>query len=209
MQLEWDGIRTETGFLLSVKWEVPCHSVGVTVESTAGSQGMRISWQPVYCSSAVRWRLLATHSHSPVSPSLSFPRVTLRHIILIEPCRCFVGAYCLSVHGTSSPRKKKGSKLLRNVYTYLSIGMVFYPLWLKFNQYCCENFKRVTSNESFQQTVGDQVFQSDPWHTHTQTMKQTNKQARNIPMTINWFQTNFVTKNFKSLPLYGYRDWKK
>ena len=43
MRLKRDGSRTETRFRLSPKWTSPFKSVGASVQSTAGSQGVRIS----------------------------------------------------------------------------------------------------------------------------------------------------------------------
>jgi len=40
---ERDGTRAETRFRLSPKWMSPFKSVGASVQSTAGSEGVRIS----------------------------------------------------------------------------------------------------------------------------------------------------------------------
>jgi len=40
---ERDGTRAETRFRLSPKWTSPFKSVGASVQSTAGSRGVRIS----------------------------------------------------------------------------------------------------------------------------------------------------------------------
>ena len=40
---ERDGTRSETRFQLSLKWTSPFKSAGVSVQSTAGSRGVRIS----------------------------------------------------------------------------------------------------------------------------------------------------------------------
>jgi len=43
VETECDGTRAETRFGLSAKWMSPFISVGVSVQSAAGSQGVRIS----------------------------------------------------------------------------------------------------------------------------------------------------------------------
>jgi len=42
-QLKRDGTHAETRFNLSAKWTSPFKSAGASVQSTAGSQGVRIS----------------------------------------------------------------------------------------------------------------------------------------------------------------------
>ena len=51
-----DGTRAETRFGLSAKRTSPFKSVGVSVQSTAGSRGVRISGQQLYrpCSD-IQW----------------------------------------------------------------------------------------------------------------------------------------------------------
>jgi len=43
LRLICDGTRAETRFHLSVKWTSPFKSVGASVQSTAGSWGVRVS----------------------------------------------------------------------------------------------------------------------------------------------------------------------
>jgi len=76
-QLKCDGTRAETRFLLSAKRASPFKSVGSSVQSTTGSQGVRISGSNAGtpCSEVV-WRVLATHSirHFPLHfPSHASP----------------------------------------------------------------------------------------------------------------------------------------
>ena len=81
-ELKCDGTRSETRFLLSAKRTSPFKSVGASVQSTTGSRGVRIS-----CSNAgytvFRGSVKGTGypRHSPVSPSLPLPCVTVCHHI--------------------------------------------------------------------------------------------------------------------------------
>jgi len=81
-QLKCDGTRAETRFSLSAKWVSPFKSEGASVQSTTGSRVVRIS-----CSNAgntmFRGSVKGTSYplHSPVSPSLPQPCVTLCHHI--------------------------------------------------------------------------------------------------------------------------------
>lgn len=67
LQLEWDGIHAETKFRLCVKWTSPCKLVGVRIQSTTGSRGVRVS----------RWRVDGAgkamfHGHARLIPFSSF-----------------------------------------------------------------------------------------------------------------------------------------
>ena len=60
---ERDGTRAETRFRLSLKRTSPFKSVGVSVQSTAGSRGVRISLSNAgYTTFGGGVRVLATHS---------------------------------------------------------------------------------------------------------------------------------------------------
>ena len=60
---ERDGTRAETRFRLSLKRTSPFKSVGVSVQSTAGSRGVRISLNNAgYTTFGGGVRVLATHS---------------------------------------------------------------------------------------------------------------------------------------------------
>jgi len=78
---ERDGKRAETIFRLSPKRTSPFKSVGGTsVQSTAGSLGVRISLSNVGCTTfGGGMRVLATHSIRQFPPSLPFPCVTVCH----------------------------------------------------------------------------------------------------------------------------------
>ena len=80
LRLKRDGTCAETRFRLSVKWTSPFKSAGASVLSNTGSRGVRLS-----CSNAgytmFRDSVKGTGYalHSPVSPSLPFPCVTVCH----------------------------------------------------------------------------------------------------------------------------------
>ena len=81
-QLKCDGTRTETRFRHSAKRTSPFKSAGASVQSTTGSRGVRIS-----CSNAGYTMFRGSVKvngyplHSPVSPSLPLPCVTVCHHI--------------------------------------------------------------------------------------------------------------------------------
>jgi len=81
-QLKCDGTRSETRFLLSAKRTSPFKSVGESVQSTTGSRGVRIEVSNVGCT-VFRGSVNGTGYplHSPVSPSLPLPCVTVCHHI--------------------------------------------------------------------------------------------------------------------------------
>ena len=75
-----DGTRAETRFGLSAKRTSPFKSAGVSVQSTAGSRGVRISGKRLYrpCSD-VQSKAAGYPLHSHLSPSLPLPCVTVCH----------------------------------------------------------------------------------------------------------------------------------
>ena len=79
---ERDGTRTETRFRLSPKRTSPFKSLGASVQSTAGSRGVRISGSNAgYTMFRGSVKSTGYPFHSPVSPSLPLPCVTVcRHI---------------------------------------------------------------------------------------------------------------------------------
>jgi hypothetical protein len=63
LRLKRDGTRAETRFLLSLKRTSPFKSAGASVQSTAGSRGVRISVSNAgYATFRGSMRVLATHS---------------------------------------------------------------------------------------------------------------------------------------------------
>jgi len=91
-----DGTRAETRFGLSTKRTSPFKSAGVSVHSTAGSRGVRISGQQLYrpCSD-IQWKAAGYPLHSHLSPSLPLPCVAVCHQIpnalyLVRKASCFL-----------------------------------------------------------------------------------------------------------------------
>ena len=82
MRLKCDGTRAETGFSLSAKRKSPFKSAGVSFNSTTGSRGVRISSSNAGCTMfRGSVKSIGYPLHSPVSPSLPLPCVTVcRHI---------------------------------------------------------------------------------------------------------------------------------
>jgi hypothetical protein len=82
-QLKCDGTHAETRFCLSTKWRSPFKSAGASVQSAAGSREV--------CTAAVSnagytmfrgiVKVTVYPLHSPVSPSLPLPYVTVCHHI--------------------------------------------------------------------------------------------------------------------------------
>jgi hypothetical protein len=80
-QLKCDGTRAETRFCLS--GERTFKSAGASVQSTAGSRGVRISGSNAgYTMLRVSVKGTVYPLHSPVSPSFPLPCVTVCHHIL-------------------------------------------------------------------------------------------------------------------------------
>jgi hypothetical protein len=78
--LKFDGIRTETRFRLSAKRTSPFKSVWVSVQSTTGSRGVRISGSNAgYTKFRGSMKITGYPLHSPVSPSFPLPCVTVCH----------------------------------------------------------------------------------------------------------------------------------
>jgi hypothetical protein len=78
--LKCDGTRAETRFRLSAKRTSPFKSAGVSVQSTTGSRGVRISGSIVgYTMFRGSVKSTGYTLHSPVSPSLPLPCVTVCH----------------------------------------------------------------------------------------------------------------------------------
>ena len=82
-QLKCDGTRAETRFRLSAERTSPFKSAGASVQSTAGSRGVRISGSNAgYTMFRGSVKTTGYPLHSPVSPSLPLPCVTVyKHIL--------------------------------------------------------------------------------------------------------------------------------
>jgi hypothetical protein len=82
LRLKCDGTRAETRFRLSAKRTSPFKSTGTSVQSTAGSRGVRISGSNAgYTVFRGSVKSTGYPPHSPVSPSLPLPCVTVCHHI--------------------------------------------------------------------------------------------------------------------------------
>ena len=82
--MKCDGTRAETRFRLSAKRTNPFKSAGPSVQSTNGSRGVRISGSNAgYTMFRGSVKGTGYPLHSPVSPSLPLPCVTVCHYISI------------------------------------------------------------------------------------------------------------------------------
>jgi hypothetical protein len=82
LRLKCDGTRAETRFSLSAKRTSPFKSAGASVQSTTGSRGVCISGSnAVYTTLRDSVKSTGYPLHSPVSPSLPLPCVTVSHHI--------------------------------------------------------------------------------------------------------------------------------
>jgi len=80
--LKRDGAGAETRFILSAKRTSPIKLVGVSVQSTTGSRGVRISGSNAgYTMFGGSVKSTAYPLHSPVSPSFSLQCFTVCHHI--------------------------------------------------------------------------------------------------------------------------------
>jgi hypothetical protein len=90
LRLKCDGTRAETRFRLSAKRTSPFKSAGASVQSTTGSRGVRISRNNAgYNMFRGSVKSTGYPLHSPVSPSLPLPYVTVCHQVS-------TGLYCVS-----------------------------------------------------------------------------------------------------------------
>ena len=94
LRLKCDGTRADTRFLLSAKRKSPFKWAGASVQSTAGSRGVRISGSNAgYTKFRGSVKGTGYPLHSPVSPSLPLPCVTACHhvstgLYYINFCTC-------------------------------------------------------------------------------------------------------------------------
>ena len=85
--LKCDGTRAETRFRLSAKRTTPFKSAGASVQSTTGSRGVRVSGSNAgYTMFRGSVKGTGYPFHSPVSPSLPLPCVTVCHHISTGVC---------------------------------------------------------------------------------------------------------------------------
>jgi len=112
LRLKCDGTRAETRFRVAAKRTSPFKSAGASFQSTAGSRGARISGSngsnAVYTMFRGSVKGTGYPLHSPVSPSLPLPCVTVcRHVS--------TGVYILSSFrdSLSSPKWSVGPRKSR------------------------------------------------------------------------------------------------
>jgi len=85
LRLKCDGTQAETRFRLSAKRTSPFKSAGASVKSTTGNRGVRISGSNAgYTTFRGSVKSTGYPLHSPVSPSLPLPCVTVFHPISTE-----------------------------------------------------------------------------------------------------------------------------
>ena len=114
--MKYDGTRAESRFSFSAKRTSPSKSARASVQSTTGSRGVRISGSNAGCT-MFRGSVKGTDYplHSPVSPSLPLPCVTMRHHIST--------GLCIQVRSVSYSLGGRGSdpESIYNVYLVLKI----------------------------------------------------------------------------------------
>jgi len=94
LRFKYDGTRAETRFRLSAKRRSPFKSAGASVQSTTGSWDVRISGSNGSNAGYTMFRGSVKGTgyplHSPFSPSLSLPCVTVCHHIStgVYNCTC-------------------------------------------------------------------------------------------------------------------------
>jgi len=89
LRLKCDGTRAETRFRLSAKRSSPFKSVRGSVQSTTGNRGVRVSGSNAgYTTFRDSVKSTGYPLHSPVSPSLPLPCVTVCHHISTGPHSC-------------------------------------------------------------------------------------------------------------------------
>ena len=102
LRLKCDDARAETTFRLSAKRTNPFKSARASLQSTTGSRGVRISGSNAGYN-VFRGSVKSTSYplHSPVSPSLPFPCVTVCHHVSAGLLRTYVLTYLLTYFLTS------------------------------------------------------------------------------------------------------------
>jgi hypothetical protein len=88
LRLKCDGVHAENRFRLSARRRSPFKSAGASVQSTTGRQGVRISGRNAgYTMFRGSVKSTGYPFHSPVSPSLPHPCVTVCHHISTGVCQ--------------------------------------------------------------------------------------------------------------------------
>ena len=114
-QLKCNGTRAETRFRLSAKRTSPFKSAGASVQSTTGSRGVRISGSNAgYTMFRGSVKGTGYPLHSPVSPSLPLPCVTVCHHIS-------TGVYLSSSASRNSRMSECNINFVEWIYMYIYI----------------------------------------------------------------------------------------
>ena len=118
-QLKCDGTRAETRFGLSGKRTSPFKSAWASIQSTTGSRGVRISGSNAgYTMFRGSVKSTGYTLHTPVSPSLPLPCVTVCHHISM------VSTNDMEEYVDSSCTLK-----IQNLVIYLTLSTVSWPKW--------------------------------------------------------------------------------
>ena len=138
-QLKCHGTRAETTFRLSAKRTSPFKSAGASVQSTTGSRGVRISCSNVgYIMFRGSVKGIGYPIHSPVSPSLPLPSVTMcHHISTGVYYMCIVGISWMKWVrdiGVMLKRKSRSGKGVRGRQFSVSLILLQIPLWLTWDE---------------------------------------------------------------------------
>ena len=134
LHLKCDGTRTETRFRLSAKRRSPFKSVGASVQSTAGSRGVRIGGiNAGYTMFRGSWRVLATHSirqfplHFPSHASPCAITFQLDSITVCWWCHVILGVTIWADHISNRSTSDMQSKIYCN-YQYNTVHHHLHPI---------------------------------------------------------------------------------
>jgi hypothetical protein len=120
LRLKCDGTRAETRFCLWAKRTSPFKSAGASIQSTTGSRGVRIIGSNAG-SIMFRGSVESTGYplHSPVSPSLPLPCVTVCHHIGLHHVLTFASDMRFRLVGLDHSRVE-GNKIFNRMWKAMS-----------------------------------------------------------------------------------------
>ena len=120
--MKCDGTRSETRFRLSAKRTSPFKSAGATVQLTTGSRGVRISGSNAgYTMFRGSVKGTGYPYHSPFSPSLPLPRVTVCHHVSTG---LYHSRVCVLLMASSQNPCFNISKVSENVFPNLKQNII-------------------------------------------------------------------------------------
>ena len=121
LRLKCDSTRAETRLRLPAKRTSPFKSAGASVQSTTGSRGVRISGSNGSNAGYSMFRGSVTGTvyplHSPVSPSLPLPCVTVYHHISTGLC-CSTHTQPRALEGVGWPTSRTRRSTRKKVMWY-------------------------------------------------------------------------------------------